>query len=832
MADTNNEKQVKLISTGNILGGLSRAQVIKKLSQKFSLTPAQAESMLIKNKVLKQALKESSSNQAIRTFADLGLEVVKEVIPVESPASPVTLNETVTSAKSEGLGTGEYRIEPVRFPLSFRDNFYFYFIGPITIGCIMAAFALILLFSASVLFSLAYLATVSLSLGAVGWLVALLVVSACCVLLFAFTLFFNKTFARYRNRQAFVLPKDEAKALVEMVQNICDQLGVAKPNHIQLNQTARVDLATAGGVSDLINGRVVLNIGAPLIASCSIAELRGLLVYALSPLANRAVLRHQLIITSFLDFLYKRSAQSAGWQQAVEDKLIHNKSYWQIYSLALLRRFFDGCDRFYFVLNRACYAVLKQGLLNVNRYALSFEANEVGYHGLLGTQEKIKNIERAIFSAHEINRACLIHRKVFRTFAEAVISCIDIHISDVKNYADGKVRELHELFFEFHEISQNTHKTIDKTLKAVSVHSGESAQRLFRDFAQIDEDITMDCYRGDFYEDIDALDGVARVSALQAESIVVENRMVFSLMKFLKNSDNALSDYMGVDIKGRILELDEPTSPELIQMKLQEVIDWLREKLISYREDHSAIQLIDSDIRNKKLVQLLQKHGVKSSLSDFGGTSKYKYDFKVGAGESSELLFSREYEDAYDHVLAKLHLFDRMYFQRLVQTVYLMAEKEKRPAMHLLSELQDISELKSLYHKLCTEQYCLLQLLCLRSVKHFSKINKAVREQARELSESLMKLIARSSDITVYENDMEENSLRNLILPKRDLDLASIKSMAPGEVAELSREVTESLKFQYVYLLAQLTERCGRTELKHKIKPLKLVARKSSASGV
>ena len=833
MTDRNHQDDstVNIIASGKILGGLSEAQVIKKLRQRFNVSEEQALSMLKKGKVLKRDLPQGSANKAVRLFASLGLDVT---VVSQSPESHNHATETPNEDVTE-----QVEVVDISDSRPVKHKAFLSFIAPILVITTPLLILIGILIWVGLIIVNTFIISTLVQVGGIAVVAAVIFILILLAQLFFSIKSAYLILASYPDRQGFIVQKDEAPLLFELVEKLCDRINVSYPNHILLNNDIEIGLSSAGSVFEELKGRFALSIGIPVVACSNLKEVTGLLTYAISLVSQKKIMRLHVLLSAFEDMLETRIYQKNAWDKKLEALYSSEKSWWKSIAIKKLQqasvaiRIFLG---WILTFSRRLTAPVKQ----VIRYHASlYEATFVGQETFFENMLNINKMNDARKVVELLNEYAWRHKKLFRSKANAVAMVVNSKTNIV--LAENIENSASELDYNstFHMLDdqylKDNHFEQTQTVSIFDeVSAKKDAEVLFEDFYEISEQVTFDNYLDSH---IEGKNNVARAAEAYGENPdrwAVDEDEIFQINKMLLSAENAFSDYMGTDFSTRLMELDEPMNPDLLKLDLQEIIDWIRERLIHYREDQKSLKLVQHDLTRKELTHLYSHAGLPIKAINVGNASGYQYtqagnNNHVGneINNNAEMMRTRIFEEGVEALTARLHIVDRMYYQRMVLTIQLMDYDEKPFAQHLLTAIQELIELRPLVNRLTLISHLINKVNESRPWYYLPKLKKALLEQAQEGKDALDKIIKRSSHITVYEGENVEHTLSDLLASVMGDDALDMDSLSPRQVSDMCEQVVKTVEYHYIFSFGQLAVLCGKTEIREGVRPLKVVARKS-----
>ena len=648
----------------------------------------------------------------------------------------------------------------------------------------------------------------------------------------------------YPERQTFLLDQVESEKLNQIVSELAEQYEVELPDGIVVNNEADVRILPAGTIFDALRGRYMLVIGLPLAKCVRVQELIALLSFAFANVTHRYLAFAYFTQYAVKSFIQLRLTVKGQFELSIEDR--HAKStYWLeqiIFAtvIGLVRRY-RACLGYYLELFTQLNKPVSLILLKRNLFFEQFVLNEKSIAKLAA---KISAVCRAREMAHTMNQLAWSQRLLAddkSELTELIWSKRAVNLPEGLFKHDGgkafyqidhPIRVSQQMF------SSNA-KTID--LQRLDMEFLGATQSIFEDFDTLSEEVTLesylDCYVEGVNEELSRPLGYGEVP----ERWVVPAKQIELFVNYLIDIEQHVKDYFGFPFSHRLMEFDDPLNPDLLKMDLQSVIDWIRERLISYREEQANIELVQHDMKRKKIATVFHHASLPITAAKIAEGSKYNYATggKNSTGELSALgskkgieaiLVSREYEEAFENLSVKIHLLDRMVYRRIVLTIEEMTGSEKRNAQHLLTATKQIVELSASMEKV---DQCLAVMQALLTVKPkilLRKTGKPLAEQAKICRDNLAKIIHKSSEITLYNQEFEPIETLSEVIEQ--LNAKAFHALSPVELITYSSRWQSKIRYYYADQLGRLVKLCSGAEDRLDITPLKIVQKKPSSAPV
>ncbi len=834
MTENNNVASVDLVSAGVILGGLSRAQVIKRIKNRFSVSEAQALSMLKKGKLIKKSVPNHSSNKIIKVFASSGLKVL--AFPVKETGK----QENITASNDPAPRVKEDKIEPTdsiltssltrsKDRLLYASSFFQVLSVILVIGTIVGVW---LLGIVSNIFLINYLINFSFFTGLFSTLFILLLFAQFGLTILSLIILFGK----YPERQGYILPREDAEGAYKLVESVCDKLNLVYPNHIQVDNEVDVQVVSSGSLSDFYAGRYALSLSLPIAACFNMKDVTGMAAFALSVLNNKYLMRINVFIVSLKAAIELRVYQRNAFDLMLREVNKSTYSWWVVLGFQLLE-YTNRKIRFLLKhFGLVADYLLNHSVQSLRQRALAYEIFIVGEQSYRKNSINLVKVLETREVVDHINQNAWLQGRLFRNKAAAVelIFSTKEKVDRLENQNNFELEKTyrvsqHPLRYEnvkLKKATQGFHPKMEAFL------SSDSAKTLFLDFYELCEQVTLDGYIESYVEGSGCAARKPNYYGLTPEKWMVAEDVIFKLNQAMQENTIELNNFLGFGYENRIMMLDEPQNPDLVKMGLQAINDWIRERLIGYREDNRAYAKLQEDSLLTNLSQALLAHRIKVKaanlleMSTFNLRKRDENDTNARL-EKSFQPSSSEIDESLEMISSRLNMIDRMYYQRIVHCIQLMDEDNKFHAQHLITSLQDIEELSYQSRRLRESAHI---LNCIPSIKPKTLTRRTMpitREHEKICAEAVSKLYKRAQEITVYDELGEERTMSELIAAIPGVLNIKTAQLASNDYIEIADDVLFVIAFYYSNMLSQLARLCGEAEIINGIRPLKVIARTS-----
>ncbi|MEJ2444835.1 MAG: M48 family metallopeptidase [Exilibacterium sp.] len=863
----NDIRRVNMVSTGQLLSGLSAERVIQRLNQRFGVTERQATAMLRKGTVLKKAINVEDAKKISLVFSRLGLKVMAQSVRQPAPGNakvpppPVrTVRPSAASARTaaSAVGGSSHKVNTLLSENINPPAMPFYLSSPLLMTLTGALPGLLVpaLYASVVILLLVGLVGDVWSLAAIAFgdetynaFTLTLAVSLAIVQLLLLLFLLKPVFAKRSQWSGTALWREESPAFFALVEELCDRMGVPYPTRICVNNTVRAEVSPVGGVAGVFHRRYQLTIGLPLVLAMNKRELAAAFAQPLSYCTGAATFQTYCIIHYVNAWLAKRVFDFDLWDNRLEDFIQHSR-YRSVRTLAdWVQRGFSGTS------------LLLYGLWVLNRHITAFTARKLDfnadYYGATASGSKVfvANTKTLVALAAarqqvlEMNARAWTHRKLLADLPAA--------IGWVLNQMDAATRNRlvveqepfpfqHPTYQDMGFQNPGTQNIALESAAALNVgahahpddvdrvNKVEAQGRrglcyansnalingadLFKNFEGLCAEVTAEEYQSgglDAYISDENLHN----KGLNPERFVVDNSQILELNESMESAEIALADYMGSRLEQRILAFDEVSDEELVGLNPQQIIDWIRQKLMEYRENQKHFPMELADVQHKYLGECYVKAGIAVDAKHFGFVSTQKACVDDAMKNANNALKS---------LTERLHQVDRMFLQRIKLTFPNMHDGERKVAKRYFSTLQKMTELQALLQQLQLYRFMIGTLSGKKSEPWLlesdwlGKAQLLLKEQANNCAQQMLKIVEISRSITVSNDTGEEQSLCDVILARTGEMTSSIYDLPPLILVGLAKQLESALYEYYGYRLGRLAEICSRVEQRMGLKPLKL----------
>ena len=830
----NPSKLVDIVSAGQLVGGKKAAQVVKNLSHKFSITESQAATMLKKGATLKKSVDIEKCKQVAQVFAELGLKVaVKQTVANVPPPIKRTKTQPVKKASVKKASikkrvdqentAQENNDNDAQFGLDVAEiNFnkgtlaYLKVIAPIlslvapllfflTVGTILWLFAATLIAIVNVSFS---------SLMGFVYLTGLLIL---LVLQIGLLVLLYKTFFVCKSRpKGMIIDQEEAPELHSQVEKLCYDLSIPYPSKIFVHKDVEIDIEADGGLRSLYRGRYILSVGLPVAMHFNRRQFIGVLTHSLAYLAKSEMRRNFYLIQGFQQWLYIRSITKDQWDNELET-LLRQDNQWAVYILLKFIHYaVIGSKIFYGFFLQLSIKTSRGVVERLNSIADRYEDYVVSTSDFNKIAQKFQLLLDGMDLVQNMNSKTAFHGRLFRNIPSAAHQLANKLQKEKPNLDAKRTIDSHKVIRHCLPYQKNRLDKINRLSSKGATDDRNNAGSFFIDLGAQCERVTEDFYISKIWDKEKLIRHEDKAfSEKKITKMLYATKEVFSLVSRIDRSRKALSDYMGGQFSLRFIEFDEPVEAVYLKMPHQKIIDWIRERLVGFRENNKELELFRREQYRKQLSHIYYSVGMRKKAK--------KLD-KILAARIEIGREIKNIDEEIEGVVTRLHVIDRMFFQRTVLAVQKMQSEDLMTAQHLMSEIQEMGELESSIHNLHVSRVVIDKILNTNLTPSLKILQLQLKSQSKECANAILSLCKKSLDITVYDGE-QEYSLRDVITREVGNVSSNIRLFPAPTIVELAVRVEEVIMYYYGFMIAQLAELCLKSEAENGIGPLKLLAK-------
>ena len=801
---------MEIHTTGKTLA--DKAVVLQRLQQHLKLKEDQAQALVDRKVIIKRDLDDKQARLYCKKFKQLGLDVmIKES----------SLNQE--ALQSESLDAAE-EFDVSTFPESLRD-FEAIFKDSITRPKVSLSYKTRLIGVAilTLLTPMIYLGLIGLTgwgtvmyfTSAIGWagivnnifikIIVLTTPTFIGLVLFFFLI--KPFFAKRQEDWGFDLKYEDAPALFNLINVMCDRIGINPPTGIRIDNSVNAAAGPEKGIFSLLQGKMRLYIGLPLLTGMSAKQFVGVIAHEFGHFAQPGAMLTYQLINRVNHWLYDRAYNHDSWDDRLEE--------WQqidswiiavtVFSAKVIIKLTRIIFRQMYLFNHR----ITQSMSRQMEYdADAYESIFCGSDSFKKTSLQLRKLSQAANKVYEINENAWYENKLLRDYAGAIYDQAQL-------LSDEDMQQIEEQLHSSETNAWDSHPADTDRIKHVELRGDKgifkhqtSARNFCKDFDNLSERATR-------YQYV-----VGRVT--NVDKYITDNDQILERHTQREESYQSLEVFFaGTHSNNHMLamiaktELLDVNNPDWMN-DWQQCVDQLRKGLADYK---NLQEKLDENTQTYCIQQ------VGRNFLDVGFEFNTE-EFKLGSGDilPEDLTYMIENQQKQLATTEALFLKRINYALQATQsTDSLDAEKSKK----LLRNFIFIEELSSL-RDVTKEQFQLAWIT--NELMVCAPQDETQQEQLQEhmrstieykLWENLNKQWAVAASLPDMV-DNPESSLLDYIETVGCKKVASFDQLTTPDLVEKAYQVTHPICYQYATVLAELVESCLIIEKENGIKPIKL----------
>lgn len=813
---------MELHTTGNILA--DKVVVLQRLQKYLKIEEEQAQSLIKHKIVLKRDLDANQAHQYSEKLKKLGLDVA--IIPSKENNSP-DLSKRHTHIKSnteDKESLNKHSTTP--FPVTLHD-FEKVFDTPIKRPEVSLSYKIRLTGVAllSLLTPIIYLGllaltawgTVSYLIAATSWIKDIQSIVEKVIILttpsfIGFVLFFfliKPLFAKQQSDWGFDLKQKDAPALFNLIEIMCKRIGIKPPVSIRIDNNVNAAAGPEKGIISLLQGRMRLYIGLPILAGMSAKQFVGVLAHEFGHFAQPGAMLAYQFINRVNHWLYDRAFTYDSWDERLDRWQESNSG---IIVLSVLgAKVMIKLTRYIFKQMYLFNLRMTQGMSRQMEYdADAYESIVCGSDSFKQTSLQLRKLSYAANKVSEINESAWYENKLLRDYAKATQD-------QLKEFTDHELEQLEEQMHNTETNAWDSHPAdtdriahVEKRNDSAIFKHEVSAKYFCKDFDNLSERATRYQYIAGKIANVD--------------QYIVDNDEIIKRHSQREASYQSLTEYFAGTYKNnKLLNMNAniqllPHSNSEWKKDWQQCIDQLRQGLVDYQR---LQEKLDENIKT----YCIQKIG--RNFLEVGIDVDTK-EFML----SNENLLLEELSSSIDNQQQQIILTSALYQKRIeyaIQASQITNILDAEQAKALLKNLIFIKELSGLYD-IINKQYQFTWIIneTVASAPHAGSPLLELQNYLRTtyeypIWENLSKQWSLSKTLPDMVDKPDENSLLDYISVVSGKSEMSFDQMDTSTIIEKSYQVAEAICYQYTAVFSELVETCLILEKEHGIKPIRLV---------
>ncbi len=810
---------MELHTTGNTLA--DKELVLQRLQEQVKLKENQARALVDGKVIIKRDLNEKQARLYCEKFKQLGLDVlIKEKKQPAKHELPVVKADAGNEAETRKKQSA---VEP--FPLSLRD-FETIFDEEISRPKVSLSYkarlvgvALLSLLTPVIYLGLTGLTvwgTISYIFAAIGWIedihsiIAKIIVLTIPTFIGTVLFFFliKPFFAKREQDWGFDLQREDAPALFNLIDVMCARIDIHAPQSIRIDNNVNAAAGPENGIISLLRGKMRLYIGLPLLTGMTAKQFVGVLAHEFGHFAQPGAMLTYQLINRVNHWLYDRAFTHDSWDERL-DRWQRSES-WLAMIAVLSAKYIIKLTRTLF---RQMYLFnhrMTQGMSRQMEYdADAYESIFCGSDSFRQTSLALRRLSLAANKVYEINDHAWYENKLLKDYAGAIGEQARLLSDAEMQQIEAQMHSAETNAWDSHPADTDRIAHVEQRGdKGIFKHEA-SARNFCKDFNNLSERVTRYQYVAAKIVDVD--------------KYITNNEQILQRHNQREHSYQSLDLFFaGTHNNNQMLRMDA-----IIELLDSDHADWKNDWQSSINQLRQG--LFDYQTLQKELDKNIQTYCIQEVGRTFIdiGVNFEADDFKLGRDDMphNELVFTIQSQR---EQLAKTEALFQKRIAYALQAAKLTSKLDAGKIKALQQNFIFIKELSSL-HDITNAQYQLawianeLMGCCPENPTLQAKLQAQMRENIElKLWENLNKqwnIAARLPDLV----DNPKASLLDYIESVGAGRVKSFEQLSTPDLVEKAYQVTGSICYQYVTVLAELVESCLIIEHEQGIKPIKLV---------
>ncbi|MBA3582694.1 MAG: M48 family metalloprotease [Gammaproteobacteria bacterium] len=570
----------------------------------------------------------------------------------------------------------------------------------------------------------------------------------------------------------------------ELVESLCDSLGVEYPAEIHVNAEIDARMSLAAGWTGLWRRKTVLTIGMPLIAAFNAKQLVCVLAHELGHARS-----------SYALFTYVLSNRVMAWL----DKCIYQHDAWDEYLAKGLRNAHN-------FLVRACLRIIAAGILLVrlwlralfwmvslsNRLTLrqmELAADRMAIH-MVGsaTFEEVAFELRKLLHAHAavemINQAAWKERRLLDDIPQAVVDQYQELTSDqVLQIREAKLRYTPWLAHPAHHHRLQQARKLNSPGIFVADYP---VRNLLPGFDNLCRDVTLRGYVAQNLDDIARCvkpyrDLLAHYDTRRRAESALKTYFgsLFTSMRFMRLSEPGLASHMHLSAQVDEIRRRQP--------EFRNALTHFEQQLQRLGKMHTGLLLVERDVDID-----LEAYGFQGSAIPIMKRAIEVTEHQVLRSEvlsAMDLLFTRRIHFA----IARMDQAEAKSARWLLKVLNSMATERER-----LIELQTISSILALSQDLLQVER--------------NRIGRSLQTLTRQLCAEVDTVLTQASHIMLGQYNLEYPTLERFLRARMGDITLDARKLSVAQAVVMADSLLHGMRFFYLKLLGDLSMLCERVE--------------------
>jgi len=797
---SNQLKQFKIISKGEIAKDWTIEQVLSRVQQQFKINETQAKKVLTTGFVIKKNIDEVNAKKICGHLLKLGL--ITDIHTTSDITRKTThTRQSINRAELEKIFNNDIPRAPVKF---------YYRLGLISVALLsllapIIYFGLIISLTYGIYSYLIYLPEL---ISKISSGILILIVSIIPPFVIGILILFlcKPFFTRKHHWRGFQLKQKQAPALFSVVEIMCNRIDIPVPNSIFIDNEVNASAGSANGLVSLIRGELKLTIGLPLISGMNARQFVGIIAHEFGHFAQPSAMFTYYLISTVNHWFADRAYNRDSWDDRLNDWGNRGENYGWVYIAVLLAKLGIGSTRLvfrglYLINLRVTRFMSRQMEYDVDRY----EALISGSDHFKETAIKLRILSEAEHLVHYNNMIAWDQNKLIQNIPDAIATQSDQLDKDTLHHIKTSMQKEDCNWWDSHPPDNNRVEHAQAHQYDALFKEDFPAELFFNHFEELCNNVTLFNYRANGIE--------------APEQYITNNEQILKLKESQDKTNKALDSYFNDSFTSfRFMKLTKTTNNELAILDIQKTVDWLRQNLIQYQQ----VQELFYNQNSRYQIMLLGINYVKSDIkinpSEFYFTNSDPTSFDNAKNEELKNLFKTNQQ--HEQV-------DALFYQRLSLAISTMQLEQQQQCQLLLTTLTDFSKLSDSIQRLTYTQFSLENLLQYKDEQNDNsdKLKSTITEQSRFCSHYISLLLESSKNIRDLIDGSPDKNLTHFIFSytgRLPNDLTTLES-EPLKLIDIYQKSLNAVRYQYVWLFGELVTMCEAHEQGLNIKPIKLL---------
>ncbi|MDH5388382.1 MAG: M48 family metallopeptidase [Gammaproteobacteria bacterium] len=786
-----------VISTGSLVKDFDKSSVIESLCEHLSINKTVAEKILSPKVIIKKGLSAASANKYKKLFVGLGVQVAvvnNAAAPQEklesgqnNIAAPETLkdfealiNKDIPKVKVAG-----------KYKLGLLLAIIISTIAPlIYLGIIAGLIAGIVAYINNLPDILSEIS------GGTAKLATIIIPTFIPSILLLFLI--KPLFARHPARREYILKRNQFPALFNLVDVMCNKIGVPVPVQISVNNDVNASASSMHGLLSLIRGQLKLTVGLPLITGMSLRQLTGVLAHEFGHFSQASAMTAYYLVNTINYWFYNRAYEPDTWDKRLETWF--EKADWHFLitiaimgaklGIFLTRKLFAVL----FVLNHKTTQFMSR---HMEYDADSYESIFSGSVNFEKTAVQLRRLSYASNEIYAINSDSWNDNKLLKNLPSAIASMSDSFDDKINDHIKNDMNEAETSTWDSHPADNDRIANVLKRNDAGAITADYPAHLLCKDIDTLCEKVTLFTY--------------SQYGIEKPENFITSNNTILNINKNKENASAALASFFNENFYGRCLTLEPVQDKKTLPVNLDATISALRVSMIEYSKDNEDYQKLTNKYSVMTMGQAYLSDGVDIDAADFKLQSKDLNQINSSLENIRERIIK---------LSNKLKLTDRMFFHRIQHDAQLMNKDQLSSLKSRLNTLKRIGAMSDKLDDL--ERYTnVLEALLSNDEDLLASVNKSINRYGEYCISEAKNILGISKLISYDKSDCD--TLYDFALTWCNEPPSEHSTCNPDNTLEFSSQVLKAIRYHYYWVFADVCNLALTVESDNNIAPIKLV---------